>query len=235
MFERYTEQARRLVFFARYEAAQLGSPAIDTEHLLLGSLREGGGVLAAILQRSGVRLVAIRKEIEARVAPGQAGATSVDVPLTEHAKKALHYASEEADRLRSEFIGAEHILLGLLAQPETTAGAILRSHGLRLDEVREDIRLSARGDAPRTSVSGAFEKLLELLKQLEERRARYHVSPFRGEALRVEVALAEERWAVTFFADGRVTADVFWLSSGTQDDASLARLLEKLGPGPQEG
>lgn len=230
MFERYTERARRVVFFARYEVSQLAGSAIDTEHLLLGLLREGGGVLGPILQRAGVKSTAVRKQIEARIIPEQSVSTSVDIPLSAAAKRALQYAHEESENLGADSIGTEHILLGLLREPETVAGEILRAHGLRLDEVREDVRLSSRGGPAATRQAPAFEKLVEFLKQLEQRRAPHHVSLFRGNAIRVEIVLAEERWAVTFFADGRVTVDVFWLSSGAQDEASLDRLLQRLGP-----
>src|SRR5512134_2267334 len=120
MFERYTEQARRIVFFARYEAAQLGASSIDTEHLLLGLLREGGGIAGLILKRAGVGSAAIRKKIEARIVADHPTSTSVDIPLTAPAKRALRYADEEATRLDdAEHIGTEHLLLGLLREPET--------------------------------------------------------------------------------------------------------------------
>jgi len=139
MFERYTERARRVLFFARYEASQLGSPAIQSEHLLLGLLRDGDGVTSRIFETAGLDSLAVHFEVGNAAADRPRIATSVEIPIAPDAKAALHHAVEEADALRHAHIGSEHLLLGLLHQPESTAGAILTRAGLRLAAIRESI------------------------------------------------------------------------------------------------
>ena len=99
MFERYTERARRVLFFARYEASQLGSMSIETEHLLLGLIREGKGLTSRIFARSHLSLENIRKEIEGRTVFREKVSTSVEMPLSAETKRVLQCAAEEADRL----------------------------------------------------------------------------------------------------------------------------------------
>jgi ATP-dependent Clp protease ATP-binding subunit ClpC len=112
MFERYTEGARRVVFFARYKASGFGSPCIDTEHLLLG-LRADKLLFRHVQLK--VDFDAAHQEVSARIKPGAKSIpTNVDLPLREHAGRALTYASEEADRLNHRHIGATHLLHGLL-------------------------------------------------------------------------------------------------------------------------
>lgn len=139
MFERYTERARRVLFFARYEASQLGSTAIQSEHLLLGLLRDGKGVASRIFETAGLDSVAVHFEVGHAAADRPRIATSVEIPIASDAKAALQHAAEEADGLHHTHIGSEHLLLGLLHQPESNAGAILTRAGLRLDAVRESI------------------------------------------------------------------------------------------------
>src|SRR5882672_2192824 len=110
MFERYTERARRVLFFARYEASQLGSHLIETEHLLLGLIREGKGLTSRIFARSHVSLETIRKEIEGRNAVREKVATGVEMPFSAEIKRVLQYAAEESDRLLDSHIGTEHLL-----------------------------------------------------------------------------------------------------------------------------
>src|SRR5207249_10464864 len=114
MFERYTEQARRVLFFARYEASEFGSLSIEPEHLLLGLVREGKGLTSRIFARSHVSLEDIRKEIEGRVVFREKLSTSVEMPISPEARRVLEFAAEEADRLRHSYVGAEHLLLGML-------------------------------------------------------------------------------------------------------------------------
>src|SRR6516164_7148372 len=106
MFERYTEKARRVIFFARYEASQFGSPYIETEHLLLGVLREDKALTHRFL--SDTPAESLRRQIEAATTKGEHIATSVDLPLSNEGKRALAYAAEEAERLSHRHIGTEH-------------------------------------------------------------------------------------------------------------------------------
>jgi hypothetical protein len=140
MFERYTERARRVLFFARYEASQLGSVTIETEHLLLGLLREGKGLTSRLFARANLPLQAIRQEIEGRTVGHEPVPTSVEIPFSAEAKRVLHYAADEADRLLHDYIGTEHLLLGILREERSTAATILAKHGLRLDGVRAEIK-----------------------------------------------------------------------------------------------
>jgi len=139
MFERYTERARRVLFFARYEATQLGSTSIETEHLLLGLIREGKGLTSRIFARSHLSLDSIRKEIEGRTVFREKVSTSVEIPFSAETKRVLQYAAEEADRLQHTYIGTEHLLLGILREERSVAASILYEKGMRLASVREDI------------------------------------------------------------------------------------------------
>jgi ATP-dependent Clp protease ATP-binding subunit ClpA len=109
MFERYTEKARRIIFFARYEASQFGSPYIETEHLLLGLLREDKALTNRFL-RSHASVESIRKQIEGHTTIREKVSTSVDLPLSNECKRVLAYAAEEAERLSHKHIGTEHLL-----------------------------------------------------------------------------------------------------------------------------
>lgn len=115
MFNLYTEKARRTIFFARYEASQLGSPYIETEHLLLGLLRENGALAHRFLH-SYESVESIREQIVGHTTAGKKISTSVDLPLSNESKRVLAYAAEEAERLSHKFIGTEHLMLGLLRE-----------------------------------------------------------------------------------------------------------------------
>ncbi|MBI2817507.1 MAG: ATP-dependent Clp protease ATP-binding subunit [Acidobacteria bacterium] len=138
MFERYTEKARRVIFFARYEASQFGSPYIETEHLLLGLLREDKALTNRFL-RSHASIESIRKQIEGHTTIREKVSTSVDLPLSHECKRVLAYAAEEAERLSHKHIGTEHLLLGLLREEKCFAAEILRERGLRLSTIREEL------------------------------------------------------------------------------------------------
>ncbi len=139
MFERYTERARRVLFFARYEATQLGSASIESEHLLLGLIREGKGLTSRIFARSSLSLESIRKEIEGRTVFREKVSTSVDIPFSPETRHVLQFAAEEADRLLHTYIGTEHLLLGILREERSVAATILYEKGMRLASVRDDI------------------------------------------------------------------------------------------------
>ena len=139
MFEKYTEKARRVIFFARYEASQLGSRRIETEHVLLGLLREDKALTSRFFPRAEATLDNIRKQIEGRSLVREKVSTSVELPLSNESKRVLTYAAEEAERLLCNYIGTEHILLGLLREEQSVAAGILREKGLRLPRVREEL------------------------------------------------------------------------------------------------
>jgi len=137
LFERYTEPARRTIFFARYEASQFGTKAIESEHLLLGLLREYPR-LAERLHSRDASASEIRKEIEKRKPPGPKTPTSVDLPLSMECKRAMTFAAEEAREMKHQHIGNEHLLVGLLRQEKCLAAELLGARGIDLEEARKD-------------------------------------------------------------------------------------------------
>ena len=138
MFERYTEKARRVIFFARYEASQFGQSYIETEHLLMGLLREDKALTNRFL-RSHASVESIRKQVEANTAVREKISTSVDLPLSNECKRVLAYAAEEAERLGHKHIGTEHLLLGLLREENCFAANMLAERGIELAKVREEL------------------------------------------------------------------------------------------------
>lgn len=139
MFERYTEKARRVIFFARFEASRFGSPAIDTEHLLIGLAREDGPMLERFTGR-GLSMDEAEKIVELVRPRGESYSTSVDVPLTEASKRVLNSAMEESNALGHKSIGTVHLLLGLLREEEGAAASILREFGADAEQIRGKLR-----------------------------------------------------------------------------------------------
>jgi hypothetical protein len=169
MFERYTEKARRVIFFARYEASQYGSPYIETEHLLLGLLREDRALAIRFLGKvDSVR--GIRAEIEQHIRPRERISTSVEVPLSTESKKILNIAAEEAERLDHRHVGTEHLLLAMLRVEGSLAAQILQARGLKLAEIREqltkDVGQASMTTQPRnTTALSTLEDFLSGLKK----------------------------------------------------------------------
>jgi ATP-dependent Clp protease ATP-binding subunit ClpA len=145
MFERYTEKARRVIFFARYEASNYGSPFITNEHILLGLLREEKKIFEMLFSdyEKAARLEDQVRAQQEKIAPKKKIPTSVDLPLDNPAKRTLAYAAEEAERLNDRHIGAEHLLLGLLRE-SSPASEILTANGIGLDNTREKLRAESR-------------------------------------------------------------------------------------------
>jgi ATP-dependent Clp protease ATP-binding subunit ClpC len=139
MFERYTESARRALFFARYEVCQLGARKIETEHLLLGVSRAAKGVVARVLEDADLSTEALRREIAGRTATHGRLSVSVEIPFSESTKRTLQLAAEEADRLAHPYIGVEHLLLGILRENDAVAAPILLAHGVELGRVRSAV------------------------------------------------------------------------------------------------
>jgi ATP-dependent Clp protease ATP-binding subunit ClpC len=134
MFERYTEAARRTLFFARYDASQLGSVTIEPEHLLLGLLREKRGPAARWLK--GHLHDRIREDLVAALGANPPVPTQVEIPFSVRAKSILTSAAEEADDLRVQHIGTEHLLLALARDERSHTSALLAAHGLTFAELR---------------------------------------------------------------------------------------------------
>jgi hypothetical protein len=138
MFERYTEPARRVIFFSRYEASVYGSPYIETEHLLLGLFREDK-ILVSQLQDAHGSVESIRSEIEAQQKTGKRTgiSTSVDLPLSTECKRVLVHAAEEAETLQHKFIDSGHLVLALIRTEDCFASTLLRKHGVDYAYYRE--------------------------------------------------------------------------------------------------
>ena len=151
MFNRFTERARKVLVLAKEEARRFNHDYIGTEHILLGLLREGEGVACAVLQNLGVDLNRLRKELERLISPGTIATIGGDLPFTPRAKKALELAAEEARNLGHNYIGTEHILLGLLREEEGLAAQVLYGMGVDLEKVREEITSLLGGSSPQAS------------------------------------------------------------------------------------
>ena len=185
MFERYTERARRVLFFARYEASQLGSISIETEHLLLGLIREGKGLTSRICARSHLSLENIRKEIEGRTVFREKVSTSVEIPFSTETKRVLQQAAEEADRLLHNHIGTEHLLLGILREEHSVAASILSEKGMRLNTVREDIVQLLNEKTTLTRVKET-PLLAEFSRDLTESAMKNNLDPLVGRSVELE-------------------------------------------------
>jgi uncharacterized protein YbbC (DUF1343 family) len=168
MFERYTEKARRVIFFARYEASQFGTAAILPEQLLLGLIREDRTLINRFFPRGRASLEEIRREIERRTLLREKISTSVELPLAPETKRVLAYAHEESDRLQHRHIGTEHLLLGLLREERSIAAEILYERGLRLVAVREGVAQVASAGSSTEPLTGR-RLVLGLEKLLSER------------------------------------------------------------------
>src|SRR6266852_2751921 len=185
MFERYTEKARRGIFFARYEASQFGSPYIETEHLLLGLLREDKALTNRFL-RSHASVESIRKQIEGHTTIREKVSTSVDLPLSNECKRVLAYAAEEAERLSHKHIGTEHLLLGLLREEKCFAAEILHERGLRLSTIREELARTSQEKAQPQRGQRESSLLSEFSRDLTQAAMDTQLDPLVGREAEVE-------------------------------------------------
>src|SRR3989441_8698914 len=138
MFERFTDRARSVVVLAQEEARMLKHNYIGTEHILLGLAHEGGGGAAKALEAMGVSLGAVRSQVEAIIGRGQAEPTG-HIPFTPRAKKVLDLSLRESLQLGHNYIGTEHILLGLIREGEGVAAQVLVKLGADLNRVRQQV------------------------------------------------------------------------------------------------
>ena len=139
MFDRFTDRAKKVMSFARQEAMKFNHEYIGTEHILLGLVQEGSGVAANVLKNMTVDLEKIRHEVEKIVKTGPSMVTMGQLPFTPRAKKVLELSLEEASQLSHNYIGTEHLLLGLIRENEGIAAQVLMNLGVKLDEVREEV------------------------------------------------------------------------------------------------
>jgi len=138
MWQRFTERARKVVFYAQEEAQKFGEGYVSTEHLLLGLVRESDSVAARVLEKLGVSLNRIRAEVEKQLPRGDAR-PSQDMTLTPRAKRVIDLAYDEARNLNNNYIGTEHLLLGLIREGDGLAGRVLNKLGVELEKARREV------------------------------------------------------------------------------------------------
>jgi ATP-dependent Clp protease ATP-binding subunit ClpC len=160
MYERFTDRARKVMQLANQEAQRFNHEYVGTEHVLLGLIKEGSGVAANVLKNLDVDLRKIRNEVEKIVQAGPDMVTMGKLPQTPRAKKVIEYAIEEARNLNHNYVGTEHLLLGLLREQEGVAAQVLMNLNLKLDEVREEVLnllghgMDAGGEGERAAAKG---------------------------------------------------------------------------------
>jgi hypothetical protein len=241
MFERYTEAARRTIFFARYEASVFVSPYIETEHMLLGLLREDR-VLRDRLPAEAAEQ--IRKRIAERVPQPMRRGWSVDLPLSQDSKKALHHAAEESEALRHSVIDCGHLLLGILRIETSTAAVVLRDFGIEYAGYRDlvsDAPASSPPPASRESTAKLplakaalnLEILLATVRRLEEKSGQRlkRTGWTRKDALGhlIDWAATHQQWLASALTRPMLTAnghpDDSWLSAQQYNDLPWAELV----------
>jgi hypothetical protein len=236
MFEHYTEAARRTIFFARYEAGRYGAPYMETEHLLLGLLRED-----RVFQN---RLPAgaaeqIRQRIEERVPqPVQPMATSVDLPLSQDSKRALAYAAEESMAMRHSSIDGGHVLLGLLRLENSTVAVLLREFGIEYTGYREVVAGPPAASAPPVGPLGQatadLQRLLGALIELEDdagqRLKRSGWTRKEGLGHLIDWAAAHQQWIARALTEPKLAASGYpengWLAAQQYSDMAWSALVE---------
>jgi Clp amino terminal domain, pathogenicity island component/UvrB/uvrC motif len=186
MLERFTDRARRVVDLAQEEAKRLNHGYIGTEHILLGLIREGEGVAAKALELLGISLDAVRQQVEEIIGQGQQ-APSGHIPFTPRAKKVLELSLRESQKLGHNYIGTEHILLGLIREGHGVAAQVLEKLGANLDRVRHLVIQLVHGDLAKEPLwTGAVVRERRLLP----------VIPARLEAVEQRVATIEQRMGI---------------------------------------
>jgi ATP-dependent Clp protease ATP-binding subunit ClpA len=154
LFERFTERGRRVIVLAQDEARKLNHDYIGTEHILLGLLREGDGVAAKALESLGISLDAVRQQVEEIIGRGQQP-PSGHIPFTKRAKKALELSLRESRLLGQDYIGTEHILLGLLREGDGVAAQVLVKLGADLNRVRQQVIQLLHGSGEQEAGQGS--------------------------------------------------------------------------------
>ncbi len=157
MYERFTDRARKVMQLANQEAQRFNHEYIGTEHILLGLVKEGSGVAANVLKNLDVDLRKIRIEVEKIVQTGPDMVTMGKLPQTPRAKKVIEYAMDEARNLNHNYVGTEHLLLGLLREQEGVAAQVLMNLNLKLDDVREEV-LNLLGHGMEAAEPGSEER-----------------------------------------------------------------------------
>jgi len=239
MFERYTQKARRVVFFARFEASKFGSPNIETEHMLLGLLRESGDFRKRL--PAGAEEVTRRRIDELVPRPNPRISTSVDLPLSSDSRRALAYAAEESTALDHTLIDCCHLVLGMLRIELSTAAVLLREFGIRYAEYRQEVSapqlVPPAASAPAGPLSKAasdLQRLLGAVIQLNESGGERlkQAGWTRTEALGhlIDWAAAHQQWFARALTEPKLTASGYpengWLSVQRYDDLPWSELVD---------
>jgi hypothetical protein len=245
MFERYVEKARRVIFFARYEASQLGAPYIEAEHLLLGMLREDRSLRNQLPVGAAEQ---IRKRIEEGAPHGQRISTSVDLPLSKESKRALHYAAEESQALGHDHIDCGHLVLGIMRVETSTVAVLLEEFGIDYEGYRKFVAepvaaASPESDAvltamalagPLNKAAGDLEHLFtaaRLFKESGGQRLKRE-GWTRKEALGhlIDWAAAHQQWFARALSEPKVTASGYpedsWLTTQHYNEVQWIRLVD---------
>ncbi|MFI5387193.1 MAG: Clp protease N-terminal domain-containing protein, partial [Fimbriimonadales bacterium] len=154
MWQRFTERARKVVFYAQEEAERFGEGYVSTEHLLLGLLREDDTVASRVLEKFGVSLKRARTEVEKQLPSGE-NRPSQDMTLTPRAKRVIDLAYDEARNLNNNYIGTEHLLLGIIREGDGLAGRVLTKLGVELENARREVmKLQDQAPSPAENLPG---------------------------------------------------------------------------------
>ena len=167
MFERYTEKARRVIFFARLEASEFGDTAIEPHHILLALIREDKPLIVRYCKVHPPRLDDLRDGIRATTGSADKVSASVDLPLSVQTKSVLNYAAEESKQLNHRYLGTEHLLLGLLRAEQTTAAEVLNEFGVSLQIVRDELRARTI-ESPDAGKAGRVQELRMLAAEARD-------------------------------------------------------------------
>jgi len=188
MFKRFTERARRVIILAREEAELYRHEYLGTEHILQGVIKDGGGIAIAIIQKTGSDLAQLKKELEKNLPKSSSSLIIGDIPFTSRAKKILEFAVEEARSLNHNYIGTEHLLLGLLKEKEGVACRILNGFGVYFDDTREKIVEMFREptESARASDKGKTPTLDEFSRDLTKMAIDGKLDPVIGRAKEIE-------------------------------------------------
>lgn len=188
MFKRFTERARRVIILAREEAELYRHEYLGTEHILQGVIKDGGGIAVAIIHKTGTDLTQLKKELEKNLPRSSSSLIIGDIPFTSRAKKILEFAVEEARSLNHNYIGTEHLLLGLLKEKEGVACRILNGFGVYFDDVKEKIVEMFKEPAAATGSGdkGKTPTLDEFSRDLTKMAIEGKLDPVIGRAKEIE-------------------------------------------------
>jgi ATP-dependent Clp protease ATP-binding subunit ClpA len=224
MFNKFTDRARKIIALAQKAAEQYHHDYIGPEHLLIGLVKEGSGVAVTALSNLGVGVETVRHAVENLLVTSDEAVPNGPLPITPQAKRALELAAEEARALNHPYIGTEHLLLGLISEQDTVAGAVLANLGLKLDDVRAEILdLLGESDVQKPRVNPAVARSAEpagaqrlFLEAMNEVQVLGHqqIAPEH-----FQLALLNDRDSLTVQA---------LVESGVDPDALRQRILDKL-------